>query len=396
MKILHLMGWRSEGYGVARYAAELARAQARLDHATHLLTTARPSGEPDRVDDGVHWHAPQGQYPFFAYNDSLQAVLTSLPLADRLRELWERKGPFDVICSHGWEGSVAASTGQRVFGCPFVVTLHGTQVGRIGGKGTREDIYVADMEKWACERAERVIVPSRFVRREVQERYGVPAEKVSVIPGGVGQETFEARVDVEEFREMFAAPTEPLVLFAGRLAPEKGPDLLLRAAPRVLRSSPGVRFVLAGDGPMKESLLGEIEKQGLAERVRLAGPLGPTVMGALYRVADLMVVPSRYEAFGIGALEAVAWGIPVLAGSSGGLPELAEKVGSAVIQPINPEDSSHFASAIVDNLKTPPKERPIRTFGGGRIPRELTWREAAIRSIEVYQRAVNERTSIPV
>jgi len=392
VKILHVMGGQ-EGYGVGRYVAEHSRAQARLGHSVHVLTAGGRTGDPERVNDGVLWHAPQGKYPFFAYNDCLQTVLHNLPLADRLRELVEREGPFDVVSAHGWKGVLAAGIGQRVFRCPLVVTLHGTQVGRMGGKGSREEIYVADMEKWACERAERVVVPSRFVRREVQDRYGISEEKIALVPGGVGQETFEARVDAGDFREVFASPDERLVLLAGRLAHEKGPDLLLRSAQHALKAAPNTRFILAGDGPMKELVEGEIEKLGLGDRVRLTGLLGPTVMGALYRVVDLVVVPSRYEAFGIGALEAVAWGVPVLAANVGGLTELAEKVGASVIHPVNPEEPVGFASAIVGALKAQGRrtDAPPRAYGQRGIPNELTWREAATQSIEVYEKARVER-----
>jgi glycogen(starch) synthase len=387
MRALHLVRSlsSSSGAGVARQVSDLGTTLIGLGEEFHVLSAqATPAGALDGRLNGIVVHGPSQEYPFFAYNDTLQAVLTNLPMNQRLVELWESHGPFDVVVAHDWTVGMVAGTAQRLFGVPAMAWLHGTQVGRIGGRGSKEEIYVADMERWLCERADRVIVPSDFVRSEVEKQYAIPHERICVVRDGALAETFRADVDLLDFRAMFADPGEILIAFAGRLTPDKGPDILLEALADVLRTIPNVRLAMAGDGPMREGLLGRAQQLGLQDKVRFAGHLGPKVLGALYQAADLLVVPSRYEGGGAVVLEGLLHGLPVIATQVGGIPEIASVAKDGILRPAPAGDPQGLARAILDLLEGGLPKRPDPGPDPNRIPRPHSWEHIAQQASEAY------------
>lgn len=394
MKIFHLALTTSPetGYGAVRYGSERCRALARAGHEVHLLTLGIRETREGEGSGALAAHSTGTGYPFFAYNEYLQSALLNIPVAEKAVELWESEGPFDLLSADGWTGSLAAHLARKVFGVPWVLTLHGTRVGAIGGKGTREEIYAADMERWAAEEADGVVVPSRFVRSEVVRHYRIPKERIWVVPGGVREDAFRTDVDRDEFRLMFGEPDDRLLLFAGRLAPEKGPDLLLEAMPRILRSRSAARLIFAGDGPMKDGLAARSRELGLEERVRFTGAVGAAVLGALYQVADLFLLPSRYEAFGISAVEAALHGIPIVACQAGGVGELAELLGSGKMAAAPPGDPAALAEVVVTALPAKRKPRGHEEASQARIPRKLLWETVARETLGIYEEILAHST----
>jgi glycosyltransferase involved in cell wall biosynthesis len=386
MKILQIVSEYPplEGYGVARYVSEMARSLGDLGHEVHILVADAVEAAPPPAD-GTPVHFLHEKYPFFGYNAYLDTVLNSVPCCERLVDLWDRSGPFDVVVGHGWSSSLAATMAQRLYSCPLVATLHGTQAGAAGAKGTAEQIYVAEMERWFAGRADRVVVLSEFGRGEVERHCDVPAQKIDVIPGGVSARTFGTEVDHGDFRSMFAEPDEKIILFVGRLVPEKGPDVLLAAMKSLGNHSPGIRAVLAGDGPMKESLIAESDRRGLKEHVRIAGYLGPTVLGALYQVADVLAIPSRYDDFGWTVLEGALHDLPVVASQCGGLSELARVLPTGAMIPAVPGDAQSLAAGLSRVLKGKGSEkrnpRPLQK----RVPGSFAWENLAQRTAALYQ-----------
>ena len=394
MKILHVVSQYppAPGYGVARALGDLSETLAARGHEVHILSSAvQEENEPGAAEKTPRVHGPTRKYPFFAYNETLENVLQTLPTAERLVAEWETSGPFEVLVAHDWQSAQVATLGQRVIGAPLVAAFHGTQVGRLSGKGSPEDIYTCEMERWLADRADRIVVPSLAVLRECEESYRVSAEKISVIPEAPRPETFKAEIDREEFRSMFAERGERLVLFAGRFAQEKGLAFLLEAIPVVLRREGGVRFVLAGDGPLRASLQESVKKAGLQERVRFTGHLGPKVLGALYQVSNLLVLPSLYEASGITALEALAHELPVVASNVGGLRELAARIKSDQVRLAEPGSSQSLSASILSVLG-----RPETTASAFRAARELPDPYSPARMSEGWLRVFEEARSAAV
>jgi glycogen(starch) synthase len=171
-------------------------------------------------------------------------------------------------------------------------------------------------------RAERVIVCSHYMRGHVADVYGLAEDAVTVIPNGIDPLDMRASGDLAALRAEYAASDERLVLLTGRLVYEKGFQLALEALPAVIRRAGRVRFLVAGEGPHRAELEAQAHRLGLDGHGAFLGWIGDDRLHALYRIADLCVVPSLYEPFGLVAREAMASGCPCIVADTGGLREV--------------------------------------------------------------------------
>ena len=174
-------------------------------------------------------------------------------------------------------------------------------------------------------RAERVITCSHYMRGHVADVYDIDEQRVTVIPNGIDPADLQPVGDLEELRGRYAAPDQRLVLLVGRLVYEKGFQLALDAMPRVIRKVGAVRFLVAGSGTHEAELRKQARRLGLMRHGTFMGWIGDDVLHSLYRIADLCVVPSIYEPFGLVALEAMASGCPCIVADTGGLREVVPR-----------------------------------------------------------------------
>jgi glycogen(starch) synthase len=173
-----------------------------------------------------------------------------------------------------------------------------------------------------AKRAHGVICCSHYMRGHVADVFGIDEARVDVIPNGIDPDDLVAVDDLAALRARFAAPDERLVLLIGRLVYEKGFQVALDALPGVIRRLGDVRFLVAGSGTHEAELRKQAKKLGLMQHGTFLGWIGDDVLHSLYRIADLCVVPSLYEPFGIVALEAMASGVPCIVADTGGLREV--------------------------------------------------------------------------
>jgi glycogen(starch) synthase len=178
-------------------------------------------------------------------------------------------------------------------------------------------------------RADRLITCSAYMRDHVADVYGLEESRIMVIPNGIDPSELVPVADLDELRARYAAPDERLVLLVGRLVYEKGFQLALEALPGLIERVGNVRFIIAGSGTHEAELREQATQLGLDEHGTFLGWIGDDVLHSLYRIADLTVVPSIYEPFGLVALEAMASGCPCLVSDTGGLREVVpnESVG---------------------------------------------------------------------
>jgi glycogen(starch) synthase len=162
------------------------------------------------------------------------------------------------------------------------------------------------------------------MREQVAEIFDVPLERISVIWNGIDPDDLRPHEDAKlvELRARFAEPDEKLVLLIGRLVYEKGFQLALDALPRLIERNPGLRFLVAGSGTHEGELRKQASDLGLMSHGTFLGWMGDDVLHSLYRIADVCVVPSIYEPFGLVALEAMASGCPCIVADTGGLREV--------------------------------------------------------------------------
>jgi glycogen(starch) synthase len=233
---------------------------------------------------------------------------------------------FDLVHGHDWLVGPAATALADAAGTKLLVTVHATEHGRHQGwvdKPPQSTIH--GLERRFARRADRVIVCSHYMREHVADVFGVTEERLSVIPNGIDPTELEPVADLPALRARFAAPDEKLVLLVGRLVYEKGFQLALDALPGVIRRVGGVRFLVAGSGPHEQELRKQAQRLKLDEHGTFMGWIGDDVLHSLYAIADLCVVPSLYEPFGLVALEAMASGCPCIVADTGGLREVVPR-----------------------------------------------------------------------
>ena len=309
--------------GLARHVRKLAEELVRQRVVVHVLARGRQGDPREEVRAGVRVHrvretrTPRDLDEFVTWIEGMnQHMLTAG------RELLER---FDVDLVHGhdWLVAPAAATLAEEAGRPYLTTIHATEYGRHQGwVGKHPQSYIHRVETWMARRAERVIVCSHYMRGHVADVFGVDERAVTVIPNGIDPRDLVAVDDLAALRARFAAPGEKLVLLVGRLVYEKGFQVALEALPRVIRRVGGVRFLVAGSGTHEAELKRQADALGLTEHGTFMGWIGDDVLHSLYRIADLCVVPSIYEPFGLVALEAMASGCPCIVADTGGLREV--------------------------------------------------------------------------
>jgi glycogen(starch) synthase len=162
------------------------------------------------------------------------------------------------------------------------------------------------------------------MREQIADIFAVPESRIAVIPNGIDPEDLPLgeEAELERLRAEFAAPDERLVLLIGRLVYEKGFQIALEAMPELIERVPGTRFLVAGSGTHESELKKQARELGLMEHGTFLGWIGDDVLHLLYRIADVCVVPSIYEPFGLVALEAMASGCPCIVADTGGLREV--------------------------------------------------------------------------
>lgn len=309
--------------GLGQHVKELLPALQALDPLLelHVVAPCFDQPAPAIVAGGpvVHWvHVPKPRAQHF-YGDVERANHALAATAVRVAE---DEGPFDLLHVHDWLASWAAFAVQDLHGTPLVATIHATERGRYRGHlHDHMSAAIDSAEAVLCGRSDHIITCSSAMMVEVQSFFGVEPARISVIPNGIDGSQFDALrgKDLSDFRARYALPHEQIVFNVGRLVYEKAADLLVEAVPAVLEEAPHTRFVIAGQGPLWQTLQHRVADLRVGSHVTLTGFLNDDDRDRLYVVADCCVFPSRYEPFGIVALESMAAGTPVVVTDVGGL-----------------------------------------------------------------------------
>lgn len=307
-------------------------------------------------------------------------------LAKAAAEVIGAYGPFDLIHVHDWLPSFAARELQATFGLPLVVTIHATERGRYRGALYSEMSRAIDAaEERLAQEATRVITCSQAMQMEVHGFYHVPSGQIVVIPNGIdGRHLRRLRGrDLSDFRSRYAQPHQRIVFNVGRMVYEKGADLLVEAAPLVLSRTADVKFVIGGRGPLFDALRQRIADLRLTEHVLLSGFLTDDERDRLYVVADVCVFPSRYEPFGIVALEAMAAGTPVVVSDVGGLGTVVQHGLTGLTT--YPEDVRSLAWAIQEVLDHPEAAQERAARASAHVKEHLNWDVIACMTLQVYE-----------
>ena len=374
--------------GLARHVRKLAEALVRQGVGVDVLTRGvgdGPAPGQPGVDElaGVTIHRvaepswPRDLDRFVAWVEQMNGDMLAAGEA-----LADENG-YDLIHGHDWLVAQAAATLAERAGVPYVTTIHATEHGR--HQGWVQDYpqsHIHSVERWMARRADAVIVCSYYMRGHVADIFDIDERRISVIPNGIDPSELQPAGDLEALRRKFAAPHEKLVLFIGRLVYEKGFQLALDALPGVVEQVENVRYLVAGSGTHEAELKAQAERLGLSEHGVFLGWIGDDVLHSLYRIADLCVVPSIYEPFGLVALEAMASGCPCIVADTGGLREVVP-VGERVGLRFNGGDAEHLGVMIERLLVDKQLRERLVTEASEHVLR-FDWDDIALRTRGIY------------
>ncbi len=371
--------------GLARHVRKLSEALVGLGIEVHVLTRGGEESPAAELARGVHVHRvleptrPRDLGEFVTWVERMNAdmLAAGVELGDRFY--------FDLVHGHDWLVAAACDHLARRFGAPLVTTIHATEHGRHQGWVDKHpQSYIHGVERWITNRSDRVIACSAYMREQVCDIFTVPEERVVVIPNGIDPEDLPAGEEAElaRLRGEFAAPDEKLVLLIGRLVYEKGFQIALEAMPELIERVPGTRFLVAGSGTHEAELRKQAEELGLMEHGTFLGWIGDDVLHQLYRIADVCVVPSIYEPFGLVALEAMASGCPCIVADTGGLREVVPhgEVGLR-FRTRDPE----ALGGMVERVLTDPELTERLVAEASEHVLRFDWNDVARRTAEVYE-----------
>jgi glycogen(starch) synthase len=320
------------------------------------------------------------------------AQQTNLNLGEQAQVLYDRVGGFDLIHAHDWLVAFAATSLKRLRKTPLLATIHATERGRGRGfLGGEMSHAINGTEWWLAYEAWRVITCSQFMLDEVRNYFNVPLDKIDIVPNGVDAAPFDELdgVDLAEFRARWARADERIVFNVGRVVQEKGAQVIVEAAPRVLAEMPNTKFIIAGKGSIVDDLKRRVWELGMQDQVLIAGFISDPDRNRLFKVADAAIFPSLYEPFGIVALEAMAARCPVIVSEVGGLKEVVKHDVTGVT--IYPDNAESLAWGVLHTLRDPKRARARAAKAYRVVKKEFNWDYIAERTIEVYERIVRER-----
>ena len=321
-------------------------------------------------------------------------------------EMWRRDGDWlgsaDLFHGHYWDGGAGALMASLRSGRPLVFTSH--SLGREKRDRVPEDgslnyaLRIAN-EHRVMAAADAIIALTEMEKGVLERRYGVDPAKVAVVPGGVDTAVYRPTGDPAAVRARYGLAEDELLVFAtGRLDPRKGYDLLLQAIPEALErlQEDGVRarFLLPGGGDqlndnerqVRARMEAVIAEHSLVDRVVLFPHLDFDELLAHYTAADLFVLPSPYEPFGLVAVEAMACATPVLATCHGGPPEIVDSGSDGRLA--DPNDPAGFGEALADLLGDRERLSAMGQTAQRKAREVFDWQAVASSVAEVYRQVV--------
>jgi glycosyltransferase involved in cell wall biosynthesis len=381
----------------------LAQELVRLGHEVLVIVPEHQAVPKDRYpfpvevmlfNNGQNEAQAEVPFNFPCFTTHPRSVQTFYELSDaQIKEyidLWRRHisramVTFQPDIVHGHHVWVAPYVAIEL-GLPTVISVHGTDL-----MGFRDGPRYRPMALAAAKGTQALIAISRQVAADTMTTYQAPEEKVRLIWNGFDSDLF--RVNPEATKAAVLPELgigdgdddRPLVSFVGKFTDFKGIDVLLRAAAIYEQAIPGIRTLLVGHGQLFEELSELASELGLRD-VHFAGHRPQSIVSRIYNAADVSVVPSRIEPFGLVAVEALACGTPVVATNKGGLPDfINDQVGALV--PV--DDHEALAAAIISEINSGTKTTK-GVYAAQYAARDFSWAGQVSKMAELYEGTLGE------
>lgn len=345
-------------------SGDRSREAASAEHLPGTRGGARVPVEDEPHDDAAPRQAAATDYTA----DIMTEVQRYAAMAARLT----RFDAFDVIHAHDWMTYPAGLAIAGLTGKPLVVHVHSTEFDR-SGDSVNQPIY--DIERRGMHAATAVICVSHLTRKICELRYGVAGEKIHVVYNGIEHAgAAQPRTTIRK--------GDKIVLFLGRLTMQKGPEYFVAAAKKVLAKYERVKFIVAGSGDLAGQTVQLAAEMGIGHKVLFAGFLRGGDVERVFRMADVYVMPSVSEPFGIAPLEAIRHDVPVIISKNSGVAEVIDHALK-----VDFWDVDEMANKIIAVLRHPPLSQTLREHADFEV-RALTWEGAAAKCVAVYEQAI--------
>jgi glycogen(starch) synthase len=375
--------------GISPHIYFLSKNLAKNNVKVHVVTCDFPDSPAHEVIDGVEVHridsykTPSPDFASWVYLMNMNMQKEAAAIAAKLPD------PIDVFHAHDWLVANAGIGLKHIFRKPLIATMHSTEIGRRDGLHTNNEKMIHETEAWLTYEAWKVICCSDYMVQHVKWAFGLPNDKLVMIPNGVNSHDYDSleKQNLKEYRSKFALPEEKLVLYVGRLVYEKGIHILINSVPRVL-SKVDAKFVLVGSGYMKDQLSTIVKSMGLEHKVLFEGFMDEDNLFKLQKVADVCVVPSLFEPFGIVALEAMAAKSPVVVSDTGGLSEIVNHDVTGV--KVYPNNADSLAWGITKVLLNTDYSKNLQENAYRTIIEKNDWNKIAQQTKRLYESIIGE------
>ncbi len=389
MKIL-MLSWeyppRVVG-GISRVVHDLSHKLVNSGHDVTVVTYKDGNVPYFEDDDGVQVYRVDNF--MIAPNNFIDWIMQlNFNMIAKAGEIINEKGNFDVIHAHDWLTAYAGKTLKHAYNTPLVSTIHATEAGRNSGIKGEMQKYINDTEWMLTYESSEVIVNSHYMKNELQRLFGLPYEKINVVPNGVNLTLFNGVERDYDFRRRFAMDNEKIILFMGRLVYEKGIGTLISAMPKILNNYHDAKLIIAGKGGMIDELRAQVNYLGLGSKVYFTGYLGSKDVQKMYKCADVAVFPSTYEPFGIVALEGMLSGTPVVVSDVGGLNEIVEHGVNGMKSYAG--NANSLADSILSLLFNPDLCEKVTKNAKEKVKAEYNWTKITDETHFTYEKAIAE------
>ena len=373
--------------GLGRHVYQLATALAAEGHDVVVLarrpSDTDPASHPttDGVSEGVRVIAAAQDPHEFEFGPDMMAWTLAMghAMVRAGLRLQAQGWVPDVVHAHDWLVAHPSIALAEFFDVPMVSTIHATEAGRhsgwVSGRISRQ---VHASESWLARESDALIACSASMAEEISDLFGPGLAPISVIPNGIDASRWP-------FAPRRRHDGPPQLLYFGRLEYEKGVHDLIAALPRIRRGHPGTTLTIAGEGTQQDWLTEVARKNKVLKAVRFAGHTNHAELLDLLHRADVAVLPSHYEPFGIVALEAIAAGAPLVTTNVGGLGEAVIDGQTGLSCP--PRDVAALATAVRAALDDPVAAQRRATAAGERLTIDFEWHTVAAKTAQVYRAA---------
>lgn len=371
--------------GIARVVHDLSHKLVKDGHEVTVVTYKDGNALDYEDDKGVKVYRVNNY--MISPNNFIDWIMQlNFNMVAKASQIINEQGKFDCIHAHDWLVAYAAKTLKNSYEIPIVATIHATESGRNSGIHDETQRYINDTEWLLTYEATEVIVNSNYMKCELQRLFGLPFEKINVVPNGINLNNFSGVEKDYDFRRQYAMDNEKIILYVGRLVYEKGIQNLISAMPKILQGYHDTKLVIAGKGGMFDELKAQSDSMGLGNKVYFTGYLNSKQVQKMYKCADIAVFPSTYEPFGIVALEAMLAGIPTVVSDVGGLNEIVEHgVDGMKSYAGNPNS---LADSILALLLNPELCDKVSKNAKLKVKNEYNWGKIAQDTYFTYEKAI--------